>query len=82
MTIGVKIMPREVILDSQGRAIENSMKSNGFLIESVRAGKFLELKVSENNQERARAMVEKMLREGGLYNPLIEKFDILMNSGD
>lgn len=80
MIVGIKIMPREVILDSQGRAIENSMKNNGFQVHSVRAGKFLELNLPENNQEKAREQVEKMLRDGGLYNPLIEKFDILINS--
>ena len=30
MKLGVKIMPREVILDTQGRAVEASLKSNGF----------------------------------------------------
>lgn len=82
MTVGIKIMPREVILDSQGRAIEQSLKNNGFRIQSARAGKYLEIILIEDSQENAREQVEKMLRDGGLYNPLIEKFDIFMNSGD
>ena len=79
MNVGIKIMPREVILDSQGRAIENSMKSNGFTLTSVRAGKYLEITLPESNPQVARAQVEKMLKEGGLYNPLIEKYDIDLN---
>ena len=26
MKVGIKIMPRDVILDTQGRAVENSMR--------------------------------------------------------
>ena len=74
--IGIKIMPREGILDSQGRAIENSMKSNGFKLDSVRAGKYLEIGVPDLDQKSALENVERMLAEGGLYNPLIEKYDI------
>ena len=77
MKFGIKVMPREVILDSQGRAVEASMKSNGFKIEGCRIGKYIELNVPVENQIAAQAEVEKMLKEGGLYNPLIEKFEIL-----
>ena len=47
MNVGIKIMPRDVILDSQGRAIESSMKSNGFQLDSLRAGKYLEIRHSD-----------------------------------
>lgn len=76
MKFGVKVMPREVILDTQGRAVEASMKSNGFKIDSCRVGKYIEVSVPVENQSQAQAEVEKMLSEGGLYNPLIEKFEI------
>ena len=69
-------MPREVILDSQGRAIENSMKSNGYKLDSVRAGKYLEIAVPDGDKKAALENIEKMLNEGGLFNPLIEKYDI------
>ncbi len=69
-------MPREVILDSQGRAIENSMKSNGYKLESVRAGKYLEIVMPAGDKNLALENVERMLNEGGLHNPLIEKYDI------
>ena len=76
MKFGIKIMPREVILDTQGRAIENSMKSNGYSLLGCRAGKFLELTMSHDDVAKGQVEVEKMLNEGGLYNPLIEKFEI------
>ncbi|MGZ3725533.1 MAG: phosphoribosylformylglycinamidine synthase subunit PurS [Pseudobdellovibrio sp.] len=77
MKIGIKIMPREVILDSQGRAVEQSMKSNGFSnITDCRVGKFIELNLATSTQEEAKIEVEKMLKDGGLYNPLIEKYEI------
>lgn len=76
MNVGIKIMPRDVILDSQGRAIESSMKNNGFKLDSLRAGKYLEMTLPQTNQLEARAEVERMLHQGGLYNPLIEKYEI------
>lgn len=79
MMIGIKIMPREVILDSQGRAIESSMKSNGFLVDSIRAGKYLEVQLPTKDLQTAQEEIEKMLKSGGLYNPLIEKYEILIS---
>ncbi len=76
MKFGIKVMPREVILDSQGRAVEASLKANGFKLEGCRIGKFIELNVPVEDQGAAQIEVERMLKEGGLYNPLIEKFEI------
>ena len=79
MKIGVKIMPRDVILDSQGRAVEASLRSNGFAdVTDCRVGKFVELTLKNEDSRSAQAQVEKMLKEGGLYNPLIEKFEIIL----
>ena len=80
MKVGVKIMPREVILDSQGRAVEQSMRRNGFTeIQDCRIGKYVELNLFTDDKSKAQQQVEKMLKEGGLYNPLIEKFEIQVN---
>ena len=79
MKLGVKIMPRDVILDTQGRAVEASLKSNGFQeLSDCRIGKFVELTFNYTDSAKAKADVERMLKDGGLYNPLIEKFEILM----
>lgn len=74
--VGVQIMPREVILDTQGRAVENSLKMHGYEISSCRVGKFLELSFSNVTSEVARKKAEQMVKEAGLYNPLIEQFSI------
>jgi len=77
LKLGVKIMPREVILDTQGRAVEASMKSNGFTdLTECRVGKYIELTLNAPDMEKAKSEVEKMLKDGGLYNPLIEKYEI------
>lgn len=77
MKFGIKIMPRDVILDTQGRAVEVSMKSNGFdSLEHCRVGKYIELDLNITDSAKAKNEVEKMLKDGGLYNPLIEKYEI------
>lgn len=80
MKIGVKIMPRDVILDSQGRAVEASLKANGFsYLTDCRVGKFVELSLQTSDSTTAKNQVEKMLKDGGLYNPLIEKYEIVLS---
>ena len=78
MKIGIKIMPREVILDSQGRAVEQSLKANGFQdLSYCRVGKFIEIELKVTTEQQAKIEAEKMLKEGGLYNPLIEKYELV-----
>jgi phosphoribosylformylglycinamidine synthase PurS subunit len=78
--IGVKIMPREVILDTQGRAVEQSLKDNGFnYIISTRVGKYIEVVLDFSDPTQAKTAVEKILHEGGLFNPLIEKYELQLN---
>ncbi len=78
MIVSIKVMPRDVILDSEGRAVENSMRTNGFeKLSSCRIGKMIELELRLDDRSQAINEVEKMLKDGGLYNPLIEKYEIL-----
>ena len=64
MKIGIKVMPRDVILDSQGRAVEQSMVSNGFTrLTSCRVGKFIELEITASDQTAAQVEAERMLTE-------------------
>lgn len=72
--IGVKIMPREVILDTQGRAIEQTLKLNGMPEASCRVGRFVELEFA-TNREQARQQAEEVARKL-LANPLIETFEL------
>jgi phosphoribosylformylglycinamidine synthase PurS subunit len=75
MKIGVKILPRQEVLDSQGRTVQNSLLENGFPIMDCKIGKYIVLDVEANSFEEAKAQVDKMA-EFVLYNPLIENFEV------
>jgi len=67
--VRVIIMPKEGLLDPQGRAVEEMLKENGFEVSNVRVGKVVELEVSEKTD--LKKLVEKYL-----INPLIEDYEI------
>ncbi len=72
--VGVKIMPREVILDTQGRAIEQTLKLNQMPVQSCRVGRFVELEF-EGNQKQALSSASEIAKKL-LCNPLIENFEV------
>lgn len=72
--IGVKIMPREVILDTQGRAIEQTLKLNQLAVQSCRVGRFVELEI-EGDQKQALLRADEIAKKL-LCNPLIENFEV------
>ena len=74
-TIAVKVLPRPEVLDTQGRAVESTLKEGGLDLLSCRVGKYMEVEVSASNQELALAEVRKMA-DYVLYNPLIENFEL------
>ncbi|HRO67471.1 MAG TPA: phosphoribosylformylglycinamidine synthase subunit PurS [Pseudobdellovibrionaceae bacterium] len=76
MKFGVKVMPREVILYSQGRAVEQTLKSHQHNLTHCRVGKFIEIEVPASDEAQGRDMVKKMA-EFVLYNPLIETYEIM-----
>lgn len=69
-------MPREVLLDSQGRAVEQTLKSHEFPIDKCRVGKFIEVEVPLQNESEAKAHVERMA-QFVFCNPLIENYEIV-----
>ena len=71
MIIGVKILPRTEVLDSQGRAVENTLKHHGKKLEACRVGKYVQLNIDESNEEKAMTQA-KEIAEFVLYNPLID----------
>ncbi len=79
--IGVKVMPREVILDTQGRAVEGILKQKKLTVEHCRVGRFVELDLQTENQDQAMQKA-KSIAETVLHNPLIETFELIpLNSG-
>jgi phosphoribosylformylglycinamidine synthase len=72
----VNVLPRDGILDPQGRAVEQSL---GHLdvegVSGVRVGRRIELTVDAADEGAARAIVERLA--GDLFsNPLIEQASV------
>ncbi len=74
----VSVMPKEGILDPQGRAVEGSLGHLGLHgVRDVRVGRRVELSVAADSEAAARAVVEQL--SGALLgNPLIERWSVEM----
>jgi len=75
MKIGVKILPRNEVLDSQGRAVEKTLQFHGRTVDACRVGKYVQLEINEATPDKALAKA-KEIAEFVLYNPLIETFEL------
>ena len=72
----VSISLKKSILDPQGDAIANSLKSLGFDDTiSVRQGKIIEIDLEESNRNRGIETIQKMCNKL-LVNSVIENFSI------
>ena len=67
--VRVIIMPKEGLLDPQGRAVEEMLRDNGFNVKNVRVGKVVEMEVPEE-------VDLKLIVEKYIINPLIEDYEI------
>jgi phosphoribosylformylglycinamidine synthase PurS subunit len=71
-TIYITLKP--TVNDPQGLTVKGGLHSLGFeSVESVRVGKYLEIRVAETDKGRAEAKVHDMCREL-LANPIIENY--------
>ena len=72
----VNVLPKDGILDPQGRAVEGSLGHLGVDgVTGVRVGRRVELTVDAADAAAARAVVERLGQE--LFsNPLIESFEV------
>ena len=76
MKARVHIMPRDGVLDPQGKAIAHALASLGFAgVGEVRQGKVIDLELSESDAARARQTLDEMCRKL-LANTLIESYRI------
>jgi phosphoribosylformylglycinamidine synthase len=73
--VGVKVMPREVILDTQGRAVEQILRQQKMHVGQCRVGRFVELDFPTESREEA-LKEAKAIAEKVLHNPLIETFEL------
>ena len=72
---GITVMPRREVLDTQGRAVEETLKREGEPVISCRVGRFVELKISAPSVSEAEAIAKKV-SSGLLANALIETFEM------
>jgi phosphoribosylformylglycinamidine synthase PurS subunit len=72
----VNVLPKDGILDPQGRAVEQSLPHLGLAgIGHVRVGRRVELAVDAADARAARDLVDVLAREL-LCNPMIEQYAI------
>jgi phosphoribosylformylglycinamidine synthase len=76
----VTVMLKPGVLDPQGKAIGQALHGLGFdNVGEVRAGKVIELQLSEADPSRAKAQAEEMARKL-LANTVIESFKVELNA--
>ena len=77
----VTVVLKPDILDPQGRAVRDSLKSLDFNeVEDVRIGKSIEVKLNETSRDEAEALLSRMCKSI-LVNPVIEDFQIEIREG-
>ena len=70
----VYVTLKSTVNDPQGRTIAGGLKSLGFdSVTDVRAGKYLEVRLAEEDQRQAEAKVREMC-DKLLANPVIEEY--------
>ena len=75
MKFGVKVLPKPEVLDTQGRAVQSTLQSHGFDLSACNVGKYIVLEVNTTDAELGKKMATEMA-EKGLYNPLIENYQL------
>ncbi|WP_456399572.1 phosphoribosylformylglycinamidine synthase subunit PurS [Persephonella sp.] len=75
MLVKFFIKPRKGVLDPQGRAVSENLKSLGFTnVKDVKVGKYIEVLVDETDPEKAVEEAKEMAKKA-LVNDLIEDYE-------
>ena len=70
----IYITLKPTVNDPQGLTIKSGLETLGFhSVQSVRAGKYIEIKLTENNQTAATEQIKDMCQKL-LSNPIIENY--------
>ena len=75
MKFAVKILPRPEVLDTQGRAVEMTLRGHGHQLEACKVGRYIVLDIPSEDKSDAETKA-KAMTENGLYNPLIEVYEL------
>ena len=77
MKVKVIVTLKNGVIDPQGKAIQQTLNGMNFKnVEEVRQGKFFEIEVNENNETKAKSLVDDMCKKL-LANLVIEDYKIV-----
>jgi len=77
MKIKVIVTLKNGVLDPQGKAIQQTLNGMNFdKVSDVRQGKFFEIEVKENDESKAKSLVDEMCKKL-LSNLVIEDYKIV-----
>ncbi|WP_457641990.1 phosphoribosylformylglycinamidine synthase subunit PurS [Persephonella sp.] len=75
MFIKFYIKPRKGVLDPQGRAVAENLRSLGFEnVKDVKVGKYIEVFVEETDRDKAIEKAKEMAKKA-LVNEIIEDYE-------
>ena len=80
MKATVLIRPKQGILDPQGEAVGEALRTLGFGVSGARVGRLVDVVLDTEDPAEARAALDRMSHEL-LANPLIESFTIELEDG-
>ena len=76
MKFSIKVTLKKDVLDPQGKVVQQTLQSMGMdTLKNLRQGKYFEIEVNENNEDKAKNKIEEMCKKL-LVNLIIEDFEI------
>ena len=76
LKFSVKVILKKDVLDPQGKVVQQTLQNMGMdTLKNLRQGKYFEIEINENNEEKAVSKIEDMCKKL-LVNLIIEDFYI------
>ena len=76
MKLAVTVTLKKDVLDPQGKVVLHTLQNMGMkTLKEIRQGKYFEIEINENSEEKAKSKVEEMCKKL-LVNLIIEDYDI------
>ena len=76
MKFSVTVNLKKDVLDPQGKVVENTLQNMGMdTLKSLRQGKYFEVEISENDEEKAQILIDEMCKKL-LVNLIIEDYKV------
>tara|TARA_B100000767_G_scaffold81834_1_gene78740 strand:- start:214 stop:453 length:240 start_codon:yes stop_codon:yes gene_type:complete len=76
LKFSVTVNLKKNVLDPQGKVVENTLQNMGMnTLKSLRQGKYFEVEISENDEKKARILIDEMCKKL-LVNLIIENYKV------